>query len=184
MMKEIKLYDRKIPYFIRKSSRAKRLRIAVFCNCEVVVTLPHHQTVSDLDLYLKQKSKWISEKLDFFKTSQALQFKNKSPGLRKNKEEAYKLALRIIKKFNKAHQFKYKKITIKSHKTKWGSCSKKGNLNFNYRIVFLPRHLAEYIVVHELCHLKELSHDRKYWNLVEKALPNYQELISELQKNY
>jgi predicted metal-dependent hydrolase len=94
------------------------------------------------------------------------------------------LALKIIKKFNKKYGLKYNTITIKDHKTKWGSCSKKGNLNFNYRIVFLPRRLAEYIVVHELCHLKELSHSRQYWRLVEKTLPNYKDLIRELKNNY
>lgn len=184
MMTEITLYDRKIPYSIRKSTRAKRLRIAVYHNCDVIVTLPHHKSVSDVDAYLKQKSKWISAKLDYFRRAKGIKIKNKSDGFEQNQEEAYKLALRIIKKFNKVYNLKYKKITIKSHKTKWGSCSKKGNLNFNYRIVFLPRHLAEYIVVHELCHLKELSHGRKYWNLVGKTLPNYKNLIHELKHNY
>ncbi len=184
MMKEITLYDRKIPYSIRTSTRAKRLRIAVYCNCDVVVTLPHTKTVSDVEIYLKEKAKWISGKLEFFRKAKGLQIKNKSVGFADNKGKAYELALRIIGKFNKVGEFKYNKVIIKSHKTKWGSCSKKGNLNFNYRIVFLPRRLAEYIIVHELCHLKELSHDRRYWNLVEKTLPNYKNLIHELKNNY
>ncbi|MBI5152745.1 M48 family metallopeptidase [Candidatus Peregrinibacteria bacterium] len=183
MNKEITLYDRKISYSIRKSTRAKRLRIAVYCNCDVVVTLPHHKTVSDVEVYLKQKSKWISEKLDYFREAKRFKVKNKSVSYAYNKEKAYKLAIRIIKKFNNIYGFKYNKITIKNHKTKWGSCSKKGNLNFNYRIVFLPQRLAEYIVAHELCHLGELGHSRKYWNLVERALPNYKDLIRELKKN-
>jgi predicted metal-dependent hydrolase len=66
MIKEITLYNRKISYSIKKSTRAKRLRIAVYCNCDVVVTLPHHKSISDVDSYLREKSKWISEKLDFF----------------------------------------------------------------------------------------------------------------------
>lgn len=184
MIKEITLYNRKISYSIRESTRAKRLRIAVYCNCDVVVTLPHHKTISDVESYLKEKSKWISGKLDFFREARGLQFKNKSVSFEDNKQEAYNLALRIIKKFNKIYGFKYNTITIKDHKTKWGSCSKKGNLNFNYRIIFLPRRLAEYITVHELCHLKELSHASKYWRLVEKTLPNYKDLIRELKSNY
>jgi len=184
MNNEITLYNRKIPYSIRKSTRAKRLRIAVYCNCDVVVTLPHYKNVADVEAYLKQKSKWISQKLDYFREAKGLKINNKSINFSDNKEEAYKFAMLTAKRFSKLYGFKYNKISIKNHKSKWGSCSKKGNLNFNYRIVFLPKRLAEYIVVHELCHLMELSHSQRYWRLVEKALPNYKELIEELKKYY
>ena len=184
MIKEITLYDRKIPYSIRRSSRAKRLRIAVYCNCDVVVTLPHHKDIDDVESYLRDKSKWISKKLDYFREAKGLKIKNKSLSFDDNKASANKLAMRTIKKFNKIYGFKYNKVTIKNHKSKWGSCSKKGNLNFNYRIVFLPKHLVEYIVVHELCHLGELNQSQKYWRLVEKTLPNYKDLIAELKRNY
>ena len=184
MLNEITLYDRQIPYLIKKSPRAKRLRIAVHCNCDVVVTLPHHKTVSDVEMYLKEKAKWISAKLDFFREAKGLKLENQLAGFEENSRKAYNLVLSIIKKFNKKYGLKYKKITIKNHQTKWSSCTKKGNLNFNYRIMFLPRQLAEYIVVHELCHLKELSHSRQYWNLVEKILPNYKETMNELKSNY
>ncbi|NMC36283.1 M48 family metallopeptidase [Candidatus Beckwithbacteria bacterium] len=72
-------------------------------------------------------------------------------------------------------------IYLQDQKTCWGSCSKKKNLNFNWRIVLLPDHLADYIVIHELCHLKEFSHSRRYRNLMASVLPNYQELITELK---
>lgn len=181
MNKIITLLDQKISYSIRKSTRAKRLRITVYCNCDIVVTLPYHKTISDAEVYLKQKAKWISEKLNFFKKAKRFNAKNKLINFTNNKEEAYRLTIKIIKKFNTMYNFKYNKITIKNHKSKWGSCSSKGNLNFNYRIIFLPRRLAEYIVVHELCHIGELNHSRKYWNLVQKALPNYQALTRELR---
>ena len=184
MIKEINLYDRKIPYSIIKSSRAKRLRIAVYCNLDVVVTLPHQKPTSDAEVYLKEKAKWISEKLDYFRVAKGLQIKDRPVSFEENKEDANKLILRIFKKYNKLYNFKYNKITVKNHQTKWGSCSKKGNLNFNYRIVFLPKRLAEYIVVHELCHLRDLSHGRRYWSLVERALPDYRELVLNLKKNY
>lgn len=184
MKKEITLYDRKISYSIRESSRAKRLRIAVYCDCDVIVTLPHDKTVSDVEIYLEKKAKWLTSKLDFFRKAKGLQVKNKPVGFADNKEEAYKLVVKIIKKFNKIYGFKYNKITIKNHKARWGSCSKKCNLNFNYKIVFLPRRLAEYIVVHELCHLGELSHSRRYWNLVRMGLSNYKMLTNELKSNF
>ena len=72
MIKEIILYDRKIPYSIRRSTRAKRLRIAVYCNCDVVVTLPHHKPISDVESYLREKSKWISGKLGYREKTSAI----------------------------------------------------------------------------------------------------------------
>ena len=66
-----------------------------------------------------------------------------------------------------------KRIAIREQKTKWGSCSSLGNLNFNWRLVLKPRAAMEYVVVHELCHMIHLNHSPEFWNLVEKILPDY-----------
>jgi len=92
------------------------------------------------------------------------------------------MAQKKVNKFNKVYGFKFNKIAIKNQKTRWGSCSKKGNLNYNYKIVLLPEKSADYIIVHELCHLKEFNHSRKFWNLVERALPDYKERIEKIKK--
>ncbi|MFA5730367.1 MAG: M48 family metallopeptidase [Candidatus Paceibacterota bacterium] len=60
---------------------------------------------------------------------------------------------------------------------------RKGNLNFNYKIALLPERLADYIIVHELCHLKEVNHSQKFWNLVAKMMPDYLEIRNELKKS-
>jgi predicted metal-dependent hydrolase len=86
-----------------------------------------------------------------------------------------------IKKVNSFYKFRFNKIFIKNQKTRWGSCSNKKNLNFNYKIVFLPDHLIEYLVVHELCHLKEMNHGKKFWRLVEQMIPHYIDAQKELR---
>lgn len=68
-----------------------------------------------------------------------------------------------------------KKITIKDQKTIWGSCSSKGNVNYNYRLIMAPVDIIDYVVVHELCHLVHMNHSKEYWKLVEKVLPDYRE---------
>ena len=64
-------------------------------------------------------------------------------------------------------------IRIKEQKTRWGSCSSKGNLNFNWKCVMAPIEMLDYIVVHELCHLKQMNHSKAFWCEVEKVLPDY-----------
>lgn len=84
--------------------------------------------------------------------------------------------------FNSFYGFSVGRISIRDTKTRWGSCSKRGNLNFNYKILFLPAHLADYIVVHELCHLQEFNHSQNFWALVAKIFPNHKAMRAELKK--
>ena len=91
----------------------------------------------------------------------------------KYKEAARTLAKSRIEFYNKLYRFKISRIAIKNSKTRWGSASKKGNLNFNYKIVLLPSTLADYVIVHELCHLGEFNHSVRFWKLVSLAIPNW-----------
>ncbi len=83
--------------------------------------------------------------------------------------------------FNKSYGFIWNRVAIKNTKRRWGSCSKKGNLNFCYKLVFLPPSLADYIIVHELCHLGQFNHSPAFWDLVAQTLPNYKTLRNELK---
>lgn len=75
------------------------------------------------------------------------------------------------------------KVVIKDQKTRWGSCSKKGNINLNWRLVMAPLDVIDYVVVHELCHLKVMNHSKDFWNLVESILPEYHEKREWLKVN-
>ena len=100
---------------------------------------------------------------------------------RRYKKQAAKLVLRKIEKYNKIYNFSYNKIFIRNQRTRWGSCSQKKNLSFNYKIIFLPDELADYLVVHELCHLKEFNHSRRFWDLVRVAIPDYRMVLKKFQ---
>jgi hypothetical protein len=84
--------------------------------------------------------------------------------------------------FNSFYGFSYGRVSIRDQKTRWGSCSRQGNLNFNYRLLHLRTELCDYVIVHELCHLQELNHGRGFWELVRKVIPNHQELRRELKQ--
>ena len=77
----------------------------------------------------------------------------------------------------------FNKIAIKDQKTRWGSCSSRGNLNFNWRLVMAPRTVMEYVVVHELCHLRHMNHSPAFWRAVDDAFPQYQEARQWLRQH-
>ena len=100
-----------------------------------------------------------------------------------NKEKARRIISSRLDFFTEKHNLSYNRLSIRDQRTRWGSCSQKRNLNFNYRLIYLPDDLRDYVIVHELCHLTELNHGKNFWNLVSQILPNYKELRFRL-KNF
>lgn len=100
---------------------------------------------------------------------------------KKHKEAARALVHARLLHWNKFYGFTYNRVSIKDTCSRWGSCSKKNNLNFNYRLVLIAPDLADYVIVHELCHLKEFNHGERFWALVAEALPEYEALKRRLR---
>lgn len=76
----------------------------------------------------------------------------------------------------------YNRVTVRNQKTRWGSCSSLGNINLNYKLILLPQSIADYIIVHELCHRVHMNHSQRFWSLVEQFVPDYKMQIKELRK--
>jgi predicted metal-dependent hydrolase len=173
-----------VEYEIRRHRRAKRMKLAVYNDGRVVLTLPWLARIKSAERFLEEKSQWVLDKL------KELGAKNHRPfsasGTRKDyllyKEQAREFVTRRLEHFNQFYGLKYNRVAVRNQKTCWGSCSEKKNLNFNYRIVQLPEEIADYVIVHELCHLKELNHSKQFWDLVAEQIPNYKKLREELHK--
>ena len=165
-------------YTLKTSARAKYIRITIRPNGAVTVTKPKRVSIHMVEHYIKEKSSWIEEKLRSLPQIQTIQHTKQE--ISRLKVQALHIAEEKVKFFNAHYVFAYKKISIKNQKTRWGSCSKQGNLNFNYKIAVLPERLADYLVVHELCHLGEFNHSQNFWDLVGEVLPNYKALRAEL----
>lgn len=95
-----------------------------------------------------------------------------------HKELARTLIMERLQYFNSTGEFNYHRVAIRDQKRCWGSCSSKGNLNFSYKLLFLPSCLCDYIIIHELCHLKVLNHSAGFWVEVAARMPDY---VSRMQ---
>jgi predicted metal-dependent hydrolase len=174
------------PYAIRQHPRAKYLRISVYPDGRVVLTKPKQYSMKVAEKFYHQKKAWIDSKIEEYKKKKdpnTIMLGGSVAEYRKVKEEARTFIHARIEQLNLQYGFSYNTIYIKNHKSLWGSCSSKKNLNFNYRILFLPQELSDYIVVHELCHLKELNHSKKFWALVEKGIPDYKKIQKQLKRH-
>jgi hypothetical protein len=182
MNKSINLHNKNISYILKTSRRAKYMRLSVQPDGSLVVTKPFWLSQKAVEKFIIKKAGWVIEKIEHWQKYKHLYiFQKDQKNYLKHKAEASKFITERIEYCNKVYNFSYNKISIRAQKTRWGSCSQHGNLNFNYKILFLPRHLADYIIVHELCHLRELNHSKKFWNLVAKAIPDYKAVKKELR---
>jgi predicted metal-dependent hydrolase len=100
---------------------------------------------------------------------------------KKYRESARALVHARLEHFNAYYGFTYGRVSIRNQKTRWGSCSSKGNLNFSYRIIFLSPAAQDYLIIHELCHLKQFNHSVAFWSLVAEQCPDYQTHHLELK---
>ena len=176
MKKQIELHNEKIEYILKVSKRARNMRLAIYRGGDFVVTAPQSASENIIERFIIKKSRWVIDKINYFKQFPVKTFiKGDKKDFLKHKESALKLAERRMEYFSGVYKFKFNKVNIRNQKTRWGSCSAKGNINFNYKIALLPERLADYIIVHELSHLLELNHSERFWELVRSNCPTYEE---------
>lgn len=168
-------------YSLKRSSRAKYMRLTVRPGGAVILTAPRLTLRSEIERFLASKRAWLEQSVARMRNLRALPVSGRRSYL-KHKEDARIFVLERLAQWNQIYGFSYGRIAIKYTKHLWGSCSRKGNLNFSYALLFLPRELADYIIVHELCHLREPNHGSRFWALVAQALPDYRVRRAELRR--
>lgn len=183
MQREIRLKNENITYQVRCSVRARCLRITIHPGGELSATLPQGMNINKLEYFIQQKTDWILRKINLAKKRKPsiLLPKSSRREYLAVKGQALKLAKQKIEEFNAIYNFRHQKISIRNQKTRWGSCSRKGNLNFNYKIIHLLEKHLDYIIVHELCHLEEFNHSKNFWGLVGQAVPDHKAVRKEIR---
>jgi predicted metal-dependent hydrolase len=177
--KQVILSCQKINYTLKRYKRQRRVNFIIHQDGSLVITAPKKVNQKLIDNLITKNEKWIIKNIQQPKT---LEISQQPKEISQAKKQARYLVENKLKLFNLHYQLTYKKITIRNQKTRWGSCSSNGSLNFNYKIIYLSEKLIDYIIVHELCHLEEMNHSPNFWNLVSEEIPDYKECRQELKK--
>lgn len=165
-----------LTYQLRKRRGGRHLWLRISADGAVLLTLPQRLAKSEADKFVQSKAGWIQKHLERVKhlRPQRISKEESMTKYRHYKGYARALALERLAHFNDFYRLAHGKISVRNQSSRWGSCSRENNLSFNYRIALLPRELADYIIVHELCHVREHSHQTRFWKLVAQTMPNYQ----------
>lgn len=170
-----------ISIHLQKVKRAKRLTLRLITPLHAKVTVPYFVSFEQAKRFVLKKSDWIYKTTKKLSQTPKKVFTN-DQGLAMHQSDAKRFINEVIEKHRLTYDSMFRKIFVKNLRSRWGSCSSAKNLNFNYRLIFLPERLAEYIVIHELCHLKEMNHGPHFWRLVAQVFPDYKQIRKQLRE--
>lgn len=174
-----------ITYEIIKSSR-KTIAVEVRQDGSALVRAPRNCPQSRIDTFLKEKQAWVLAKVEEQKEKEADSMKIQplsEAEQRLYRDKAREIFEQKVSYYAQMMGVSYGRIAIRDQKTRWGSCSGEGNLNFNWRLIFAPAGVLDYVVVHELAHRKEMNHSPRFWKVVEDTMPEYRKYQKWLKEN-
>ena len=169
-----------VPYQIIKSNR-KTIAIQIKPDGQVVVRCPKRMRIEDARRFAESKADWIEKHLAKRPPQDKVKYTPKE--IEQLREQARKLVTERVRYYAPIIGVSYGQIAIRTQHTRWGSCSSKGNLNFNCLLALVPPEVLDYVIVHELCHRKELNHSERFWKEVERILPDYKARKKWLKDN-
>jgi len=156
-------------YFVRHR-RARRYLLRVDHDGRVRVTIPRGGSRAEADAFLKRHLEWIARERARL-TPSALTFEERHVHRQRARRE---LPARLLELAGQ-HGLTVARVSIRNQRTRWGSCGRDGHISLNWRLVLMPADVRDYVLVHELMHLRRLDHSRAYWKLVAAACPGYRE---------
>ena len=174
-----------ITYIIQKSRR-RSMSILVADDKKIIVKVPLGTPTFVAENFIKEKKDWIMEQMAKVEKQTALA-NSMGPlteeDIKQIKKKAKKVIPERVEHYAKLAGISYNRIFIRLQKSRWGSCSVDGNLNFNCLLMLAPEDVRDYVVVHELCHRKEMNHSSAFWAEVARVVPDYREKERWLKEN-
>lgn len=171
-------------------SKRKTLALQVTGNSDVIVRAPQQITRREAELFVQKNAEWIKRtrremelrcerQKEMAEEYRIPDYTSLTP-MEKNKIRRH--IMERLKLYAPQMGVKFARVTVRDQKTRWGSCSSKGNLNFNYRLHYLPQELMDYVVVHELAHRIHMNHSREFWEVVAAFDADYKEHRKRLKE--
>ncbi|MCD6110032.1 M48 family metallopeptidase [bacterium] len=169
--------------------RTHRSTISLTINEEahLIIRAPYHLAESEIEKFIEKKESWLKEKIEIMQNQ--IQNSNRFIKLVNNKtaynikKQAKQKLLERLEYLSEKYNYPYSKMRLSSAKTRWGSCSYKNTISLNWKIMFAPPQVVDYLIIHELVHTKHKNHKKFFWNAVKTAHPHYKEDKQWLRKN-
>lgn len=181
----MKLALEKIEYIIKKSRRTT-ISVQITPDQKLLVKAPAYTSIKEVEEFLREKRDWIIKQINRTKVTsqQAAQMGILSDKeIRKLKRDAKKIIPERVEYYAKLSGITYNRIFIRLQKSRWGSCSVEGNLNFNALLALMPLEVLDSVVVHELCHRRHMDHSKAFYDEVLKIFPDYKKWDKWLKQN-
>ena len=172
--------DQGFTYWVKRSKRHS-LAVQITADGEVLVRAPYLTPDRVIRQFVESKTSWIEKHLaQTREAAEVMPFTDRE--LARLKRTAKADLIPRVRNYAAIMGLRYGQVSIRAQKTRWGSCSAKGNLNFNCLLELLPEEVRDYVVVHELAHLREMNHSPRFWAEVEKVLPDYKARRTAMRK--
>lgn len=165
-----------IAYAVRTSRRARYMRLTVSHDGAVTVTLPFGASLNHAERFVADHVNWLVRKITQMRSSGYTPYLRRSRAdYLRYKEQARETAVDIATRLRATFGLRFRSISIRDQRTRWGSCSRRGDVSLNYRLVFLPERTQEYLIAHELCHVLEFNHSTAFWRVVADVIPDFRD---------
>ena len=175
-----------ISVLLVRSSR-KTLVVQIRADGTVIARAPLRMPKDRILCFLSEKASWIrmqqGRMQEREKMRQQARIHLDAAQEKELRERAKSVLAQRTAYFARQIGVTYGRITVRDQKTRWGSCSQTGNLNFNFRLILAPLEVLDYVVVHELCHRRQMNHSAQFWQEVAQVLPDYRKRKAWLTEN-
>ena len=170
---------------LRTHPRARRLSIRVQPGGRTLVTVPRGVPYGAVLRFMRVQADWVARTTEIMRRFAPRPTRAEARrAYLAHKEAARRFVYAAIARFAPQYGVAVRAVSIRDQKTRWGSCSRDGRLSFNYRLALLPERLAEYVVVHELCHMLAFDHSPRFWALVARTVPEHRLLRKRLHHEH
>lgn len=179
------MQQRKTATFTYDLIRARRrsMSLKVEENGGLTVRAPYGVKTQVIDEFVEAHGDWIRKRREEYERIRLLRPSYTEEERQEGKQRAAQLLREKCRYFAPRMGVTYGTVTVREQRTRWGSCSARGNLSFNWKLASMPEEIVDYLVVHELAHRIEMNHSPAFWAVVEKQIPDYRERRAWLKKN-